>query len=632
MHAREFKDRALLDKMPGAFALHEMIYDEMGRPIDYRFLYLNAAFERLTGLRAEAVLGKTARQVLPGLEPHWIESYGRVASTGEPAHFKSHSEALGRDFEIIAYQTEKGLFACLVVEVTESTKLGNALLENEHRFQNILDNIPDLVWSKDRESRFISVNEAFGLACGRKPAELVGRSDLEIWPKALAEHYRTDDFKVMAEGKRRQVVETLIDKDGLTRWVETIKTPVRDKLGEVVGTTGIARDITERKQLEDLLRMREEKIESIFLGAPVGIAVLVDRSLSVVNDRFCETVGYCREELIGMPTRRLYLSDEDYKQTGNRFYVEPGQKPAHAAETRLRRKDGSIIDVLLTMTAMQRNDPRAEATFMVMDITDRKRAERELVRYAAELAEANKLKDLFTDILRHDIMNPVTAIRVGLQLMAELESDPKKAALLNSMRRSVSNLIEMTENAAKFARIAITKDMEVVNTDLGAMIRGLFPDFDSQLKEKDTVIELVAPAQSVAEVSPIVKEVFANLVSNAIKYGPAHGKIEIRVEELADSFVVSVKDRGEGISDANKERIFHRFERVGKQGVKGSGLGLAIAHRLVSMHRGRIWVEDNPQGGCIFLVELPKRALSASVDRADRVDRVIRVTRTPIET
>ncbi|HEX7477242.1 MAG TPA: PAS domain-containing protein, partial [Polyangiales bacterium] len=215
--ARGIKDRSLFDAMPNGFALHEMIWDAAGRALDYRFLYVNPAFERMTGLRAEAVLGKTAREVWPQLGQTWIESCGRVASTGDPTHGRRHSATLGRDFEVIAYRTQQGQFACLFTDVTESTKLAAVLAEDQRRFQEVLDNVPDLVWSKDLDSRFISANEAFGLACGRKNEEIIGKSDLDLWPQDLAEHYRADDLEVITQGKRKQVVEALVESDGRRR-------------------------------------------------------------------------------------------------------------------------------------------------------------------------------------------------------------------------------------------------------------------------------------------------------------------------------------------------------------------------------------------------------------------------------
>ncbi len=125
----------------------------------------------------------------------------------------------------------------------------------------ILNNIPDIVWLKDKESRFIEVNEAFGAACGFSPEEIVGKTDLDIWPKELAESYRADDREVMNSRKRKCVEERLADKQGQIQWIETIKTPVFDNKGEVVGTTGIARDITERKKIEERLKEIRAELE-----------------------------------------------------------------------------------------------------------------------------------------------------------------------------------------------------------------------------------------------------------------------------------------------------------------------------------------------------------------------------------
>jgi len=128
------------------------------------------------------------------------------------------------------------------------------LRETLLRLNAILNNIPDIAWLKDRESRFIAVNGPFGEACGFSPADLVGKTDLDIWPKDLADSYRADDAEVMRSGKRKRVEELLIGPDGRETWIETIKTPILDAQGRVIGTTGIARDITERKQVETKIR------------------------------------------------------------------------------------------------------------------------------------------------------------------------------------------------------------------------------------------------------------------------------------------------------------------------------------------------------------------------------------------
>ncbi|MFZ3137435.1 MAG: EAL domain-containing protein [Thermodesulfovibrionales bacterium] len=138
-------------------------------------------------------------------------------------------------------------------DITERKQADKKLSENREQLKAILDNVPDIAWLKDRESRFIAVNKPFGKACGVNPDELPGRTDIDIWPMELAERYRTDDKEVMETRTRKQVEEPLIDKDGNKTWIETIKTPVFNSAGEVIGTTGIARDITERKKIEEEL-------------------------------------------------------------------------------------------------------------------------------------------------------------------------------------------------------------------------------------------------------------------------------------------------------------------------------------------------------------------------------------------
>lgn len=137
-----------------------------------------------------------------------------------------------------------------VQDVTEQKNAEALLKETLLRQSAILDNIPDMAWLKDRDSRYIAVNEQFAAVSGYRPEEIVGRTDFDIWQREYAEKYRADDLEVIQSGKRRQVEELQRDSSGREYWVETIKTPIRGENGEVIGTSGIAREITERKRAE----------------------------------------------------------------------------------------------------------------------------------------------------------------------------------------------------------------------------------------------------------------------------------------------------------------------------------------------------------------------------------------------
>jgi PAS domain S-box-containing protein len=136
------------------------------------------------------------------------------------------------------------------------------LLEGERQKRAILDNIPDIAWLKDREGRFVAVNTPLASAAGKKrPEDVLGLTDLDIWPRDLALRYRADDEEIMQSGMHKRVEEPLIGADGKARWIETFKTRIVGDNGEIIGTTGIARDVTKRKRAEEALRVTNDELE-----------------------------------------------------------------------------------------------------------------------------------------------------------------------------------------------------------------------------------------------------------------------------------------------------------------------------------------------------------------------------------
>lgn len=193
------------------------------------------------------------------VKPDDIESLVQTIKEAVAVHTSPVEHPLGDEMEFFR-QHNKVLFRKLEKKVCDLEKAKQKIQASLQQMSAILNNIPDIAWLKDTESRFIAVNSPFGEACGHKPQDLVGKTDPDIWPQDLADLYRRDDREVMTTRQQKRVEERLVGPDGKESWIETIKTPVFDLDGNVIGTTGIARDITERKQIEEEKALLEAQL------------------------------------------------------------------------------------------------------------------------------------------------------------------------------------------------------------------------------------------------------------------------------------------------------------------------------------------------------------------------------------
>ena len=385
--------RSLFDNMLNGFACCRMIYEE-GRPKDLVYLAVNNAFGALTGLKD--VVGKKASEVIPGVwekDMGLLEIYGRVARTGAPEKFEICLESLKMWFSISVYRPQEGHFVAVFDVITRRKQVEQALRESEALVRSITDHSEDMIFVKDRDSRYLFMNPA-GVRLTDVPLEeILGRRDSEWNPNvAEAAAFMAVDSRVISLGQTETVEEEVTTPAGKTHIMLTKKTPRLDPEGNVIGLVGICRDITQRKQAEGALRESEERFRTLY-ASMTEIAALheivtdsggqaVDYRILDCNPAFTKVTRISRDRAIGALASELY-------GMGKAPFLDIYARVAATGEP---ASFEAFFDPIARHFEISVFSPRRGRFATVAgDITDRKQAEHRLAKQQALLEGMNRV-------------------------------------------------------------------------------------------------------------------------------------------------------------------------------------------------------------------------------------------------
>lgn len=532
--------------------------------------------------------GESAYEIVPrhghgGEEVGWLEIYS----------FPLMDTTSGQMRGVIEYvrditrrkQAEEALKAAIV----------NAEME-KNKSEAIIEAIGDGIIIQDTDYKIIYQNQIQNELYGNHVGEYCykvyeGRDTIcEGCPVEL----------VFSDGKIHRAERSVVTDKGVFHF-ELTGSPLRDSTGKIIAGVKVVRNITERKRAEEALKLFSEAVEN----APDGVQITDMEGHIIYSNKSVEEIyGFSPEELKGKHVNEMNSDPEFASKVILPAIKETGR---WSGELNVRHKNGKIFPILLTTSIVKngKGEPIAMVG-IIHDITKRKQADEEIKKYAGKLEESNRIKELFTDIMHHDLLNPLNISKGFVELLREEESAPGKIANMEIIERNLTKCMELIESATMLSKLESLERIEFEDMDLKDVIGKVTENLSSMANRSGIKIENNIVQSMPARANKIIEEVFANIISNAIKYAPEGKRIVLDGVDEDRSWKVRAVDFGEGIPDAFKTAIFERFQWMEKKGVKGSGLGLAIARKIMEFHKGRIWVEDNPEGGAIFVVEIPK--------------------------
>ncbi len=492
-----------------------------------------------------------------------------------------------------------------------------AVLEFERNILDALMNhLPDAIYFKDNGGKFLRISKECATRFGLKdPEDAVGLTDFDFFTSEHAGQARADELRIMETGEPMiGFVEKETWTDGRETWVSTIKAPLYDQPGNLIGTYGISHDITRMKQTEEALRASEERFDLAVTGSSDGIW---DWNISTdelyLSPRYKELLGYASDELDStLDEWQNVLHPDDVPIALAAVDAHLANKRPFDVEYRMATKSGEYRWFRSRAQAIW--NAANEATRMAgscSDITEKKLSEMELVAAKEDAEAANRAKSEFLANMSHEIRTPMNAVIGMTELLLDTDITPTQRDYLSTVLESGESLLSIINEILDFSKVEAGKiELESIAFELreevGEALRSLSVRAHAKNLELAWRVAPGVPDDLLGDCSRL-RQVVVNLVGNAIKF-TQRGQVVVDVQcsDLTSNEVelhFCVEDSGIGIPKDKLESIFEAFQQVDSTMTRrfgGTGLGLAISSQLVTLMGGKCWVESEVNQGSKF--------------------------------
>jgi len=561
----------------------------------YNIEFVNRALETQFG----AVEGRKCYQYLNDREDvcPWCKNRA-VFSEGKTVRWEWYSEKTGRTYDLMdtPFRNADGSVSKLEVfrDITERKQMEQTLRENEQDLNRAQAVANTGSWRLDvRRNQLLWSDEThriFGIPRGTPMTYETFLSSVHPEDR----EYVDQKWMAALRGEPYDIEHRIIVDDEV-KWVRERAELEFDSKGELKGGFGTVQDITERKRIENELRVKDYAVAS----AITGIAIAdMDGIVTYVNPACLSMWDYeQQEEVLGKHATNFFADKKEFSVALKAVL----EKSVWQGEGKATRKNGSRFDVQVSANLVTDADGRPicmMASFV--DITERKKLD--------------QLKDEFIGLVSHELRTPLTVIGGSLSTLitewnrlspSEVQQLLKDALLESeSLSHLIENLLELSRAQAQ--QLSLYSEP----TDVKTLVKEVLSKIKRQAPSHRLVTSIPDKLPSINADPLRIERILYNLLDNAAKYSPPGSQIKVSVAAEPERLVIGVSDRGKGLSSSEQARIFGPFQRLENtrpDQARGAGLGLMVCRRLVEAHGVEIWVESKKGRGSTFFFSLPRR-------------------------
>ena len=505
---------------------------------------------------------------------------------------------------IINYLGEKAILS-IARDISDRRQAALDLQKSEELYRNLIERTPDGVYKSTHEGRFVEVNPAMVKMLGYNSKEELMSIDI----KTQLYFEPTDRESLTLQERFEELgIFRLKKKDGSELWVEDHGWYTHNEKGEILFHEGILRDISERRRTEDALRASEERYR-VFINATKDMAFLKNEKFQylLVNDALTTFFGRNNNEIIGKQDVDLMP-----EKAANRCR----ETDLEALESNKLVVSEEVIQDKIYETSKFRvpfDKERYGIGGYIRDVTEKRRSELQMIKQAEELKELNATKDKFFSIIAHDMRGPFNSILGFSDLLLENYRDLDGGTLeksLQAIHGASNQAYALLENLllwsrAQTGRVDYKPEVIYLQEKVLQNIRLL----KIQANKKNIQLTSNIPSNlKVLADRNMMDTILRNLLTNALKFTPRNGKIEVSAIIKNKQVEISVTDNGIGIPKENFDKIFRidsKTSTLGTEKEKGSGLGLILCKEFAERNGGKIWVESELEKGSTFRFTIP---------------------------